>query len=690
MKKINRKIGQFNKVLFLIFILSFCTLQAQVDRSIMPETRKLKLIDVPEPVSFQLENGLHIIVVENHSLPKVEVSLHFNNKPMSQQSKVGVGALYAAMMGNGTLTMSKDMFHQRIDFVGARLQFTQSGAHAEMLAEFFPVVFRLLADGLLHPKFVHRDFEYQKQRLLQDIEATHNNVALLAEQLQRALTFGFKHPYGEYPTLQSVSGIKRSDLIAYYDKHANPNGAYMLISGDVQVEEVKTMAQLYYGVWQSSAVPADSLPEVPLINHTEIDFLNIPNAVQNDITVVNPIYLQKTDPDYLAALLANEILGGGSNGRLYLHLREAKGYTYQAYSSLESDPYVSAFEAHISVRNSVVDKAIDGLLKQIDSMRSHKVSANELALAKATIKGNFIRCLEQPQHIAQLAFEIDKDSLSPQFYQEFIQRIDTITAEHVQLAAQKYMRPDQARIIVVGNGRAVAQKLKTIHYNGQVIPVKYYNKSGELEKQLNYDNDVMSDVSKIYARYLKAIGGRTAVEAVHTVYAKYTGLLGAHSIVLIDKKNAKGQSSQEVLLNNSVIQKLVFDGNKGYVEVRDVKTPYTESENQAAQLKSKLFPELHPNPKAKILGIKPINGRMAYVVQRQQGIFDYYSVDTGLKLQSVQQTKSATATKSYADYQSVNGVKFPHTISQSFNNKTILFKIQELLINKEVSETDFQ
>ena len=189
------------------------------------------------------------------------------------------------------------------------------------------------------------------------------------------------------------------------------------------------------------------MPKVDNLTQTEMDFINFPNAVQSEVQLTNTIQLKKGDADYFPALIANKILGGGGEARLFLNLREDKGYTYGAYSSTGDDKYVARFVATASVRNAVTDSAVVAFLDELQRIRDTKVSEEELANAKAKYTGDFVLALEKPATIAQYALNIETDKLPENFYQTYLKKINAVTAEDIQRVAKKYFLIDNTRIV---------------------------------------------------------------------------------------------------------------------------------------------------------------------------------------------------------------------------------------------------
>lgn len=666
---------------------------AQIDRSKMPEAGPAPKVNIEEPETFKLDNGLTVMVVENHKLPRVSMSLGFDNPPHMEGEKAGVSGLTGALLGTGTENMSKDDFNERVDYLGARLNFYSGGATANTLSKYFPEVLKLMADGILNPKFTPEEFDKAKQRTVESLKSNAKDVSYNASRVRSALAFGKDHPYGEFQTQETVDNLQLQDVKDYYNTWFSPKNAYLVIVGDVDEDKVKDLVKEQFSSWKMAEIPQPSLPQVSNVEKTEIDFVDMPNAVQSEIALVNTIKLQKKDPDFFPVMLANKILGGGGEARLFLNLREDKGYTYGAYSRAGNDKYAATFVASASVRNEVTDSAVVAFLDEIYRIRKEKVSEKELANAKAKLTGDFVLSLEQPSTIAGLAMEVETEDLDDDFYEEYLENIAKVTAEDVQEAAQKYFLADNSRIVIAGKASDVLDGLQNFTYNGQQIPIKYYNRfAEEVEAPEAKEVDPSITAEKVFNKYIEAIGGRDAVNDVQSVVMKADAEIQGMTLNMVMKRTAQGKLHQTISMNGNVMNEQVFNGEAGYIKAMGQKMDYNEEQVNAAKADALPFPELTPG-EASVEGIEQVNGEDAYVVQLDKNTKAYYDVDSGLKVQTVktiaQGGQTMTVPTGYSDYREVKGVKFPFQITSTAGPQTFTFNVNEILVNEGVSEEDF-
>ena len=463
--------------LLVIFSLFSAISFAQIDRTKQPTPGPAPEINLSEPQRFEMNNGLKVMVVENHKLPRVRMQLMIDNPPILEGEKAGVGALTSSLLGKGSTNIPKDDFYEEVDFLGATINIGAQSASARCLSKYFPRILELMADAALNPNFTEEEFNKEKDRILTGLKSEEKDVSAIANRVELALAYGKGHPFGEITSEETVNSVTLADIEQHYRNYFVPANAYLVVIGDVEFENVKELVTEAFTPWSKATPPSFSYSDPTDAQYTQVNFVNVPNAVQSEVTVQNITELKMKDPDYLNALLANRILGGGAQARLYVNLREDKGYTYGAYSSIRANKYSPMrFSAYAQVRNAVTDSSVVQILSELDKITKEPVTDEELSNAKAKYSGSFVMALEKPETIANYALNIETEGLPQDFYKTYLERIEAITKEDVQKAAQKYFSTSNARVVVTGKGEDVLENLGKISFNGKEVPVLYYDK----------------------------------------------------------------------------------------------------------------------------------------------------------------------------------------------------------------------
>lgn len=665
---------------------------AQIDRSKQPKPGPAPTINVTQPGTFNLNNGLKVLVVEDHTLPAVRVQLVIDNPLHASGKKAGVEAIVSAMLGNGTTNISKDDFNEEVDYLGANISFGSESAYASSLSEYFPRIMELMSDGIKNPLFTEEEFQKEKNKMIDGLKSQEKSVSAVASNLRSALIYGKDHPKGEFTTIEKVENLTLNDVKEFYENYFNPKNAYLAVVGDVKQNQVEALVREHLSDWKQNPVPSVVYSTPNDVQFTQVNFIDMPNAVQSEIAVQNLVTLKMNDPDYPAVLIANRILGGGFNSLLNMNLREANGWTYGARSSTGADKNITRFVATTSVRNEVTDSAVVETLKEIRFIRDNKVTAQQLANAKAKYVGDFVLALERPSTIANLALEVYTQNLPKDFYSGYLKKINAVTAEDVQRVAKKYYKPGNLRIVVVGKGSEVLEGLKNLkNHEGRQIPVYYFDKEGNPTTEPNYNMPVESGVTaeSVINKYIDAIGGRKALADVKTVKMEAGAEMQGMQLGLEIKKTTKNQSSLIVSMGGAPLQKVIFDGEKGYMSGQGQKMDYTDEQNQAAKKQAGPFAELSAKD-AKLDRVE----EGAYVIVLEEGQEAFYDKESGLKVKEVSTQEmngqKISTTIVYDDYTEVNGIKFPFTIKQSAGPQELTFKVSKVSINEGVADSDFE
>lgn len=684
------------RILALLFCGIFTTaIQAQIDRSTMPESGELPEINLGEPDRYSFNNGIELLVVEDHKLPQVTARLVIDNDPIYEE-KPGTASLLSSMLGTGTENMSKDEFNEEVDFLGANVNFGSQSAYASSLKRYFPRIMELMADGALNPKFTEENFKAEKDKLIENIKSSQNSASAIASRVSSALAYGKNHPFGQVTSVESVKDITLDDVKNMYRNYFVPENAYMVVVGDIKKRKAKRLVKKHFKKWKSETPPSETLSEPKNAQFTQVNLVDMPNAVQSEVYVQNTVDLQMNDEDYFPVLVANQILGGSFGSYLNMNLREDKGYTYGARSNIGASQYASRFYATASVRNAVTDSAVVEFLKEIDHIRDSIVDPQKLEDVKSKFAGNFVMNLEDKSTIANYALNIETNDLPEDFYKNYLKEINAVTADDVQRVAQKYIKPGHLRIVIAGKGADIASPLEKMTYKGKTVPVKYYNKKAEEVEKPVFSKEIPDGVTveTVYDQYIEAIGGREAVEDINSMMTKGNASVQGMTLNMTMKQTADGKSFTEVTMGGNVVNKTVFNGESGYRVMRGQKMEMSDEQIEAQKKSGGLFPELEVGEDDKLTAIVPVDGEDAYVVQKGEDTKLYYAVDSGLKIMEETTAKQGgqeiTTKSKIKEYKEMNGIKVPMKINREYGPQTIKMEMTEVKFNEGVSASDFE
>ena len=463
-------------------LMQYAQAQVTIDRSHQPKPGPAPVITIKDPVIYKLPNGITVLIVEDHRLPKITATYSIDGGPTLEGSKAGVVTIMGQMLNEGTKTMPKAAFDEAVEKMGADVSLYSSGSSVSALTRYFKSAFELMAQALKEPAFTQESFDKLKSQSLTALKSQAKSAKAIAARVDNAIVYGKTNPLGEFDTEESIGGLTLQDVKDAYAKYITPSRGYLTFIGDIKPADAKLLATEVLGNWKGSPLALGTVPVVANPAKTEIDVVDVPNAVQSEIKVVNLISLKRNDPDYFPVLMANYILGGGAESRLFMNLREKHGFTYGSYSNITADRWQTTFGASASVRTPKTDSATVEILNEIKRIRTDKVSDEDLATAKALYNGSFALGLEDPARTASFASNILIYHLPADFYKTYLQKVNAVTADDVLRVAQKYFNYDNTRVVIVGNTAPFIEGLKKTGY-----PINFYDK---------YANPVAADAKK--------------------------------------------------------------------------------------------------------------------------------------------------------------------------------------------------
>jgi predicted Zn-dependent peptidase len=684
------------RLLAVTFALVCVVAHAQVDRSHAPKPAPAREIKIGDYQSFTLKNGLQVFVVENHKLPRIQVSLQLKNDPIMEKEKVGYVELTGELIGTGTTTRSKAQLDEEVDFIGATLNTNWNSIFASSLTKHRDKLLELMTDVLYNPAFNPDELAKLKTQKLSELASDKDDPSSIVANVRTSLVYGKDHTYGEIETEESIEKFTMDDCKNYFNTYFKPNNAYLVIVGDIDLKTATAAAEKYFGKWEQGAVtnPAYKQPAPPA--KTYVALVDRPNSVQSVISIAYPVNLKTGSQDAIKARVLNQILGGSFSARLMQNLREKHGYTYGASSQLSSDFLVGIFQAGASVRNEVTDSSVHEFLNELNRIVNEPVGDVELASAKAAIAGSFGRSLESPQTIASFAVNTAKYNLPKDYYSNYLKSIDEVSVADVQATAKQFILPGNAHIIVVGKGSEIADKLKKF---GEI---KYFDMYGQpYTPKASKPLPEGLTGEKVISSYINAIGGLQKVQAAKSSKIVYKASVQGQEILLTQTKKDPFKMVEEFKVGPAPMQTTVSDGKNVSVMAMGQAQPLNDKDKEAQLFSCALIEETvigAMGGKAVLTGIEQVDGKDAYVVEislpKGEKRTYYYDTTTGLKVQVVttQDTPDGKVSQAlkFMDYKDYNGIKFPGAFTLPYGPMTMKFELTEVVINPKVDDSIFK
>ena len=688
--------------LSLLFSLSI--LRAQVDRSIMPKPATPAQIQLPETEMWRTKNGMIVILSENHKLPKVSFDLTLGYNPGLEGAKAGINELTGSLIMSGTKSRSKDQLDKEIDFIGASLSASATNISLSTLTKHLDKGLALMSDLTMNASFPESEFKRVVDQFKSGLVSLKSEGGAMANNATVKVNFP-NHPYGEVTTFTSLAAISLADVQSYYKENFTPQGAFLVIVGDINRTQAEKYIDTYFGSWTGGVPGQPQFTDPQKSDGNQVYFVNKPGAVQSVIHVTFPLSMRMGNPDMLKMSVLNDVFGGSGFGtRLMQNLREDKAFTYGCYSGLNTQNNGGWLTVSGNFRNDVTDSAIREIVNELNRLVAEEIKSEELELTKAVKNGSFARSLERPQTIARFAYNIQKYGMPNDYYKTYLKQLNDITTEDLKKISQTYLKPNNFNIIVVGN-ESVLDKIAAFDSDGNVVKLDEFG-DVKMDKK---PSDLSLDA--LLTEIVLKTTGTGNLEAAKKKISKVKTLVQKSSMTTeqipfplqnVSIYTNKGIKAEKVEVQGNVAQKQYFNGKEGYqFSMQTGKKSLSAIEIEMESTEMGVVPELlwlTSVKKPELRGIEMENGAYYYVLKFTFGseaeVYYYYEKNSLQKAKTVRvmnkDGESQTAITTYSDFKEVNGIKFPHKSIANIGPLTLNITVDTLTINGKVDLKEFE
>lgn len=683
------------KLIIALGLIAPAVLFGQLDRSKSPEAAPAKEISIADPFVFKADNGMTVIVSENHKLPRVSFNLTVGSDQRLEGQKAGLSSLAGDLILSGTTNRSKDEIDAKKDYIGANINAGSRNLNLTCLTKHMDEGLSIFSDVLLNANFPQSEFDRIVKQWESNLMSVKSSPEGMGGNALMSALFS-NHPYGEIMTEASLAKITRDDVQQYFRETFVPGGSYLVIVGDITKEKAQEVVNKYFSGWSGKALPKVDYPSAKQLNGNRVIFVKKPGAVQSYIQVAFPLDIKIGSPSQIPLSVTNSIFGGSGFGtRLMQNLREDKAYTYGSYSSVNIEPQGAYLGVKGSFRTEVTDSAITQLLYELDRITDSYVTEDELDLTKSSMAGSFARSLEHASTIARFALNIERYGLDKDYYKNYLKNLEAVDKDKVLEIAQKYFTAKNCYIVVVGN-ESVIDNLKQFDADGKIEVVDAF---GNPVQEMKKADITAEELFKRHSFHVTASASEKQRDKILKKIKSVTQDVEMNmSQVPFPLKSVQfwGAPNSEVMTveaQGMVVQKTYFDGKTGYnSNMQTGKTDLTSEEVAAKNKSVGLIPEINyatSGMKYELLGIENQNGTDMYVVKLHDGeneIYDYYNTQTYSKIKrltiSSDPKAGGDAVITYSDYKAVNGVLFPHEVVLQFGELAFNGTVKTITINK--------
>lgn len=443
-----------------------------------PVSADILRVKLPRATEFKLDNGLTVLVLEDHKLPLVTVRLTIQgagalNEPSDMP---GLANFTATMLKEGTKSRTSKQIAEDIDKLGATINASAPwGSNAvnviaSGLSDNMSQWLSIAADMVLNPVFPESELQKLKQRQKAQLQQQRSApFFLIAERFNKAV-------YGDHPasitspTMASIDAMTPEMLAKWHRNHYVPQGAILGAAGDVKPADLTTVLN-NLPAWEPSDAKLTPAPSTKPVRGKRIYLVDRPGSVQTDVYMGN-IAVDRTDPDYIPMVVMNRIVGGGAAARLFMNLREEKGYTYGAYSQLIARTYAGPWFAFGNMRTDATEGAMREFTNELNRIRDETVPESELEEDKRSLVASFALALESPTEMLDFVIQRKIYGLPADYWDTYPSKISAVTSEQVQRVAKKYVDPANMQIVAVGDAAKIKPVLEKFG------PVEVYDTQG--------------------------------------------------------------------------------------------------------------------------------------------------------------------------------------------------------------------
>ncbi len=703
-----------------------------------PRPLAARPVNFPQYETQTLPNGLRIVAVSHHEQPVVSIRLLIGaGSSLDPKGKTGLAHLAAALLDQGTTTMSAGQLNDAIDFMGGG---ASAGAGTDLsylnmlvMKDSFDSGLKMLSDMARHPAFAAEELGRQRQQLRSSLQVSLDDPDFIANAVFDRLVYGF-HPYGlpQSGTPETLEAITRGDLVAFHQTYFVPNNSILAIVGDVSPDEAFAAVRRVFADWERRDVAPRMFADPPSPTRRLV-IVNKPDAVQTEVRVGN-IGIPRNHPDYMAVNLAIRILGGEGSNRLHQVLRTARGLTYGAQANFDTFKDGGDFEVETNTRTMATGEVLRLIVDEFWRLRSERVNERELADAKAYLTGSFPLTIETPNAIATQIVNVLFYGLPVGDLQNFRERVNAVTVDDIQRVAQLYLKPDRLSVVLVGNASEFTSQLQGVGFgkfetvdlqNLDLTAVDFKRPARRAEATRPFPGrDGSSDSKKVALQYaaqsaagqdparavlervIRGMGGLAALRGVKTVIARQTvtsptpqGPTDTQTTSYIeypDKFRVEAMTPAGMLSSG-------FDGKAAWARdpggVHDVPPEgTTEAKNNLKRDVIRLLLDAQDN----LLGVRLLqdvrgpDGRTQRVLEFTGP--DQNPIILNVDAETFRVTKlsfaagtggQALVDETYSDYRAVNGVQMPFAAERRVGQLTIRRKVSDIQINAPIDPSLF-
>ena len=468
----------------------------QAIRKKAPEPLAPAPFNIPQPFVTTLENGLKIVIFDDKRLPLVSFRLAFlSGDANDPDDNVGLTSAMASMLTEGTANYSSRELAEKIERLGAGVSVNSSDDFTliagSSLSVYSSEILQLISEIVFRPVFPEAELDLYRRNTIENLKFQRSQPNFLANEQTARILYG-EHPYSRIsPSVSDIEKLSREKLIEFHDRQFIPNNAIFIAIGDIEQNSFLEDIKQHFSSWQAAEQSTTVCPDPPARKGRSLTLVDRPGSAQANIVLAN-LALSRNNPDYFAATVMNQVLGAGASSRVFMNLREEKGYTYGAYTRLDAKLWGGDFEATAEVRTPVTGDSLREFFYELERIRTERVSDEELVDAKNFLTGVFPIRAETQEGLTNLIVNQQIYDLPEDYLQTYRDRIEAVSVDDVQRVANKYIQPDELAIVIVGDTGEVLPQVRSY-----ADMIEIYDSEGHPMSISSYEVEQNNDATNV-------------------------------------------------------------------------------------------------------------------------------------------------------------------------------------------------
>jgi len=670
----------------------------------------LNPFEIPKPDKVTLDNGITLYILEDHTLPRLNLSVQINKcgSYLEPATKIGLASMTGSVMRTGgTTTMTGDQIDEALESIGAYVETSigtvSGGAGANGLSDKAETIVKILADILRNPVFSEDKITLEKTSEKSSISRRNDEPMSIAGREFTKLLYGATSPYARTTEYATIDAITRDDMIMFHKMCVQPNNMQIAVWGDFKKDDIVALIKKYFGDWAKGQMEIPAPPKVDYAFHPSVNHAEKGDVTQSTVFIghIGGVF---GDPDYAATTVMNTILGQAFGSRLFRNVRTKLGLAYAAGGAYTFNfDYPGGFYSYVMTKSESTVKGTRAVIEQIKSMQTTPPTAEEMKLGKDGFLNSFVFNFDSKGEIINRMMTYEYYKLPPDYLQQIKTAVEKLTPEDIMAVAKRKLNPDNLQILVVGKAADFDEPLANLGQTKEIditIPQPKTDQFAASDAELAKGKETLAKVAK-------ACGGVATFKKVKSVStdAKATINTPQGAMTLdISKVEVLPAMVAEIVKTPMGTQTVVFDGTSGWMMAggKSMKMPSGQMDEQkkdASRNSVILFSKAdQPDFKVADKGEADFEGKKAVrldFLTADGSQFSMYLDPTsllpsGMKYSGQTMAGPGEVIETYDAYKPFGGIMMPTKTVQKAGGMDVSVDIVKIDVNGKYDETLFK